>query len=567
MFIKNLKITKKDSIIRDIPFHKGINLIIDETITSDKKESGNNVGKTTILRLIDYCLGGDGKNIYYDPEFKDKNKSIVEHFLKKNNIIITLTLVDDLCDDATNKIIIKRNFLQRKEKIALINDKKYPDIKNEFSPKLKELIFNSDYNKPTFRQIISKNIRDEKNRLVNTVKILHPTTTQEEYEALYLFWLGIELESMDKKQELEQKKSIEKKFQAKLKKGTSISEIKQALLVVEKDILNLEEKKRKLNINENYDEDLNSLNKIKSKITQFSTELSGLELRKELIIESKKSLENEKTNINPLEIKQFYNEAKKLIPHIQKTFEQTITFHNQMISEKIEYITKEIPETEKKENKLKEDIRKLLLEEKRFTEVIRKSDMLVEVERIATELNKLYEHKGRLNEQKSQWEKSIKELEDIETKLGIINKYIKSKDELIQERIAKFNEFFSEISNRLYGEKFILSSDKNEKGYELNIGSIEGNLGTGKKKGQIVAFDFAYIQFAESLNINCLHFILHDQIENIHSNQISNILTEIVSEVNCQYIIPVLRDKLPQDIDIDALKVITLSQSDKLFRM
>ena len=96
---------------------------------------------------------------------------------------------------------------------------------------------------------------------------------------------------------------------------------------------------------------------------------------------------------------------------------------------------------------------------------------------------------------------------------------------------------------------------------------MTGNLGTGKKKGEIVAFDFAYIQFADSLKINCLHFILHDQIENIHSNQISSILTEIVKEVNCQYIIPVLRDKLPSDIDIGCLKVITLSQSDKLFKI
>jgi len=567
MFIKNLKITNGEDIIRDIDFHKGINLIIDETTTSNKKESGNNVGKTTILRLIDYCLGSNGQDIYKDPEFKDKNKSLVENFLMKNNIIITLTLVDDLLDDASNKIIIKRNFLQRKEKIALINNKNYSNIKYEFSPRLKELIFNSDYNKPTFRQIISKNIRDDKTRLLNTIKTLHSTSKQEEYEALFLFWLGIEVDSIDEKQDLEQKKSITQKFLSKLKKATSLSEIEQSLLIIKRDISTLEEAKRKLNINENYDEDLKSLNNIKLCITQLSTKLSQLELRKELIIESKNNLEAEKTNIDPQEIKKFYNEAKRLVPHIQKTFEQTITFHNQMISEKIDYITKEVPEIEKREISLNEDIKKLLLDEKKFTEAIKKSDVLLEVERIATELNKLYEQKGRLSEQKNQMCGAIKDLKDYETKLNTINKLIESKDKLINERITKFNEFFSKISNILYGERFILSLDKNEKGYELNIGSIEGNLGTGKKKGQIVAFDFAYILFAESLNINCLHFILHDQIENIHSNQISNILTEIINEINCQYIIPVLRDKLPKDINVDTLKVITLSQTDKLFRI
>ena len=60
MFLKSLKIERGSELIRDITFIKGINLIVDETTTSDRTESGNNVGKTTVLRLIDFCLGGGG---------------------------------------------------------------------------------------------------------------------------------------------------------------------------------------------------------------------------------------------------------------------------------------------------------------------------------------------------------------------------------------------------------------------------------------------------------------------------------------------------------------------------
>ena len=172
-----------------------------------------------------------------------------------------------------------------------------------------------------------------------------------------------------------------------------------------------------------------------------------------------------------------------------------------------------------------------------------------------------------MEEQKRQWEQTQGKLKSVTDELNKINEGIGSKDELIQQRIAEFNKYFSDISFRLYGEQFVLSSDKNERGYELNISSITGNLGTGKKKGQIAAFDLAYIQFADYLNIDCLHFVLHDQIENVHDNQISNLLTQIVSEVNCQYVLPVLRDKLPQDIDIKQYEILSLSQSDKLFRV
>ena len=53
MFIEKLKISTKDETIREMNFHKGMNLIIDNTpLTADLKSTGNNVGKTTVLKLI-----------------------------------------------------------------------------------------------------------------------------------------------------------------------------------------------------------------------------------------------------------------------------------------------------------------------------------------------------------------------------------------------------------------------------------------------------------------------------------------------------------------------------------
>ena len=66
MFIKSLQICTDECTIRDIQFHKGLNLIVDETNTESTK-TGNGVGKTTVLRLIDFCLGGKGVEIYSDP--------------------------------------------------------------------------------------------------------------------------------------------------------------------------------------------------------------------------------------------------------------------------------------------------------------------------------------------------------------------------------------------------------------------------------------------------------------------------------------------------------------------
>ena len=147
MFLKTLSIKTKTRTIREIAFHKGLNLIIDETLTDNVQESGNNVGKTTVLRLIDFCLGGDGKNIYRDPEFPEKSNTQIESFLKTSNIVIGLVLAESL-DDDSSEIKIKRNFLTGKERIQEINEEPYNNI--QFESKLKELIFRDKSNKTHF---------------------------------------------------------------------------------------------------------------------------------------------------------------------------------------------------------------------------------------------------------------------------------------------------------------------------------------------------------------------------------------------------------------------------------
>jgi len=240
MFLKQLLIESKEGTIRDIAFHKGINLILDYTDQNNKTKSGNNVGKTTVLKLVDFCFGGKPQEIYLDPEFKQPNVE-VENFLKDEEVIITLTLGEDL-DSNTNTLTIRRNFLSRAQKIQEINGENETSDKN-FQAKLKELIFNSKEIKPTFRQIIAKNIRDDANRVKNTLKVLHTTTKQEEYESLYLFWLGVVVDSGERKQQLLSLQKTEENLQKRLKKEKSLPQINQSLILINKEIENLKRKK------------------------------------------------------------------------------------------------------------------------------------------------------------------------------------------------------------------------------------------------------------------------------------------------------------------------------------
>ena len=187
MFLKSLIISTTTKVIREISFHKGINLIVDE---SEEQITGNNVGKTTVLRLIDFCLGGDAKDIYIDPENKKTEYLLVKDYLIKNKIIITLTLGHSVEGD-NEDVVIKRNFLSkpRKEIIREINGEFV--TKEDFEDKLSELLLpDLQKDKPTFRQVISHNIRYSDLRISNTLKTLDSYTSDAEYETLYLHLFG-----------------------------------------------------------------------------------------------------------------------------------------------------------------------------------------------------------------------------------------------------------------------------------------------------------------------------------------------------------------------------------------
>lgn len=562
MFLKSLTIEQEARVIRDISFHKGLNLIIDETQTSSLQESGNNVGKTTVLKLIDFCFGGSGTNIYNDSEFRGRANTALESFLK-NNVIITLTLKEDLSIEDSAEITIRRNFLLRNDKIQEIDGQYYNE--NNFDKKLKQLIFHTSSEKPTFRQIISKNIRYEKSRLENTVRVLHVTTTFEQYEALYFFWLGIDTDTASKKQKLQIAKSSEEAVLKRLKKETSLSEINQALSIIDGDINELRNLKKNFNTNEDYESDLITLNEAKAHINRLSTQIGRLDIRRDIILEAKEELQREVLNIDTDQLEEIYNTAKAFIPKMHVEFKQMVEFHNKMLAEKLDFITKELPNIEQELLVANRNLRSLIIEEGSVTEKLNRAGAFEELERVIQELNKKYEQKGKYEEQLRQWTNSTEKLEQIENDLQEINTGISSYDKELETSIALFNKYFSKISQKLYGEQFILSQTKNERAYELKIGTI-GGLGTGKKKGQIAAFDIAYVDFCDEKELPCVHFILHDQIENIHDNQLT-LIAEVASENNIQFIVPVLKDKLPADLNADAYKVLSLSQTDKLFKI
>ncbi|CAI8994917.1 DUF2326 domain-containing protein [Pseudomonas sp. IT-196MI5] len=569
MYLKQLKIASPTHTIREINFHKGINLIVDETPSSDGKETGNNVGKTTVLMLIDFCLGSSPKNIYTDPENKKEEHKLVKGFLIENEILITLTLKSDLDEESSEEIKIERNFLARKRKIQKVNGLSKTD--DEFDEALTEILFKGHYGqKPTFRQIISHNIRYRDLSLTNTLYNLDKFTRDEEYETLYLFLLDCNFTEGNTKQDLLNKIRIEQAFKAKLEKSQTKSAYEVALSLIDTEISKLNHKKRTLNLNENFEKDLNFLNNIKYEINTVSSEIGRLNIRHSLIKEAERDILETKSEIDIEKLGVLYNQAASLIPNIQKTFAELCNFHNQMVSERAQYISKDIPKLENDLRSKSELLRRLLEKEEEVAKSISQSVSFEDLESIISELNEKYQKKG-------EYESIIQQLESVDEELAEFRKELSGIDDLlfsqefekiIKDKVDKFNIFFSAVSEELYGEKYALKVDQiNNKGKHLyKFSAFNTNFSSGKKQGEISCFDIAYTLFADENDIPCFHFLLNDKKELMHDNQLLKI-AELVNKNGIQFVASILRDKLPEELNKDELFIVKLSQSDKLFRI
>lgn len=567
MYLSKLTISSPGKVIRDIEFHKGLNLIVDET-PENTTGTGNNVGKTTVLRLIDYCLGGDVDGIYRNPEDKHESYALVKDFLIGNNVIVTLILVDDL-DTPSKKVVIERDFKTGRSSLIRINGK---DVtRKDFVAELESAIFPEVKTEtPSFRQIIAHNIRIDNLRLENTLKTL-TMGKNEEYEALYLFMFGCPNDSAARKTQLSQELDTEKKYKRRMERNRSKNEYKAALSVIESDIEKLVERKDNLNINENLQLDIDSLNALRAQINKVTSRTSLLSLRRELINETVESFDKQNFGEDVFQLEMIYKQASAYVPKMQRTFKELVDFHNTMLENKKAFVAQELPSIQEEIESLSVELERLKEKETVMAEKVLKSDTYEELEVIIVQLSELSRRKGEFESYISQIESAEKAIKEKCEEMKKIDDGLFTADfaQRLEAQRDKFNKIFSEVSHEIYDEQYIISyevdTQKGKQLYKFHITDV-ANFSSGKKQGEISCFDIAYTVFADQEGIPCLHFILNDKKELVHGNQL-NKFAEAVNKYNVQFVCSMLYDKLPLVLRKDDYVVVKLSQDSKLFRI
>lgn len=566
MKIKKLIVRKtkpSEEVIREIQFNeKGLNLIIDDTPES-LRESGNSVGKSTAIKIIDLCLGARSvRELYYDSDTRSENV-VVKDFLDEFKVQAELILIDENKRECS----IKRDLFPRGKKY--IFDEPYSE--QDFWDQLKKIIFDLKEPRPTFRQLIPKFVRVENIAEERMIKFLPIMTGSDVYDTIYCFLFHIYSdELLSKKGEItERLLECQKTIQTleKSKSISSLSVLKQSLEIINSDLKDLYDKRNKLSYMDEYREELDSKRKLTLRINDLQEKMELVEFEIANIENSIVSLSKKKSEINIQILQAIYQEAKSYIPKLQKNFEDMISFHNSMIQNRIDFIQKQL------------NVKKELLEQysSQLANILeQKEKITIEAldEGLLDELNMLNRKIEDMSLKKGEIKQSIQLLEEQEAVRQDLNKELlviqnQMENDGIDGKIKKFNQFFSDYCDKLYGEKYLLAYNENwkdEKKFPISIASLGGKVGTGKKKAVIVAFDLAYMQYSIHMGIKVPQFVIHDKMENTHINQIKTIF-EICEGIDGQYIIPILReriDKVEQKY-VEKAKVLELSTNNKFF--
>ncbi|MCV9887027.1 hypothetical protein [Metabacillus halosaccharovorans] len=560
MFIKRLTIKETipaEKIIREIPFAKGMNFIVD---AGKNQEKGNSVGKTTILKLIDICFGAkQRKFVYYDDETKQTNEKLKNHIIG-NKINVELMIADSFDEENSTEYILSVDLYPRGKRYINGVEKN----QNDYWQQLNVILFSNKANFPTFRQLINMFVRIDQRADNNKFLKFLDRTNDATYENIYSYLFELQDQEvsnyiLDLRKEIAEKNKEIKNFMS-INNFKSIDSINQKVILLEATIDELNDQMGTLVNSRKFKENEEKISEIKIEYANYKDRIDELLFKRKRITEILTDAEQEINNgIDKEVLRNLYNSTQEALGKLHKEFEDLVKFNDELVHNKIRYFNSQL-------EKIDENIVFLEESKNRLFEKHKNIIMLIEenkIDQYTLLQNKLAEYNEELGSNKiirstyNLLEGRVAELvEDLE----------KTEDgaDVTEDAVTLFNKYFSQYSEKTNGEPFMLY--KTEEGFPFGIDHVKKGLSTGTRKSIITAFDLAYQQLAKDLEKKVPNFIVHDVIETIDQVAL-NAIINIVNAIECQYIVAVLKEKIRGNELIKGSNVIlTLSENDRPFR-
>lgn len=555
MYLKSITIKDQDDfVIRHIDFKMGVNIIKGDTTQVNDTSSTNSIGKTTLLRSIDFCLAGKWQTLVNDKELKSNRNNTVFEFFKKVSpnfeLIIAKSLQKTSSQIKINRIItIVADKKKGKESVSvrnLIDDNETSEY--ELHKQLKKYLFGLEDEKPTFRQLIPKFVRTSDYQVSNIVKYLHSATSNATYEVLQLSLFGFHNMAL-----VNQRISLENDLKQKI---TQVDSLKNLISVGTEEahdlrasqLEKLQHQYDTYQISTEYDRENDQLNCLKESLEQTKIQITNLHLDRDIWKSRLQEIANENKNINTETVKYMYQEAELYNVKLQKKFEETLKFHQTMLKNEIDYIYSVLQRTENDITKLKHEYNIQAESYNKLLNKLAESGSLAEYTALGNQINALTKEIVESEAIINSYNSAIDEQNKLKTEFETLSSQLEQELKEFRNKLTIFNQYFSEYSKALGKDGYLLAveTDKNSH-FTLVPTPVDGDshIGDGHKQSVIIAFDLAYVAYINNptVNITAPYFFTQDRVEIIDNNIFSKLI-DLAETVECQFIFPIIKDKL-----------------------
>ncbi|EBF7357149.1 DUF2326 domain-containing protein [Salmonella enterica] len=565
MRLNKLIILKNNTLVREVPFKDGLNLIINKRTSG--KDSGNSVGKSTLSRVLDYLFMSSGHDIYHDAEF---GKDIPEIVSLINDNVLKFTL--DFNTVENKKAVVSRIIsTDDKNSKYFLNDVEID--KKQYSEFIAQAVFGLTTDKPSLRNVSHKFIRNTNDKMQKTLNFLHGNTTPDVYDLLYLFLFGFNgLPLIKKKGEFNKEIKKQKAYLAAYRNPNRETVLAKMIKPLKKEIAEAERNIKNFDFKDSHDESLKKLSEIQKMISDYSLSYASLNMRVRNIEESILSLKNNITQLVENDLMEIYSSAGVYFNgELKRSYEEMVLFHNDVIKNKINFLESELLKKKEEIESINEKINGFHEQESSLFRTIKEPETLKSINQLFNKLTELRENFASIESNLTRINDTnalIKSLEDSREQLLL---EIELAVQGLEKNIEVFNEFFGDLTKEIYGERYIfdLSFDVDKGRCNFDISCVTPNSNGGKKKGEITAFDLAYIKFVDKVKLKRATFVIHDSIEDVDVNQIRDIFFE-ANNINGQYIVSILSDKFSEDTDLKMMmnnSILELSSTNKFFKV
>jgi len=536
---------------KTVKFKEGFNVVLaDRTSESSEKDSRNGLGKTTLIKIIDFCLGSSFKT---DHPLKQKE-------LENWTFSVDFTMNGQDVTVSRNTSDYKKIFVEGDYSSWPIKPKRNLDgeflkvsdwniILGDLMFGLSSEIIEQAYS-PTFRSLISYHIRSSKGSYLTPFK---QYSQQQEWDIQVnnAYLLGLNWEYASQFQMLKDKKNTLDKLKRAAKQGLlsgyigTLGELEaEKIGIVEK----VDEYKTALatfKVHPQYSDIEKEANLLTKNIHKI---VNKRFTNKQLLTAYEESISEEK-DVSTKKVENVYQEAGLFFPdRLKVKLNDLVVFHEQVIANRKSYLETEIKKLKREIASQDEKVSLLSKKRAELLEILQKHGALEEYNKLQTKLTSLEQKLNEINDRIKNLKTFEKGLSDYKIKKEELRQKTRRDFDERKESVNKALSIFNKNSEYLYSEPGLLSIDITDMGYKYNVEIRRaGSHGIGNMK--IFCYDLLINQL-ESKRSNKPSFLIHDStiFDGVDERQVARALelAQKESENNgFQYICTINSDMIP----------------------